>query len=78
MLLENQFDQMEHREFTELQWQRGYHMFRHRSNFKAAAKVFTQWALPTEQLVLLFSEMYPGRYIDDLMQLYPDLLKYQK
>ena len=48
-------------------------MFRHRANFKAAAKVFTQWALPTEQLVLLFAEMFPSRYIDDLMQLFPDI-----
>ena len=42
-------------------------MFRQRNNYRAAAKVFMQWALPTEQLVLLFSEMFPSRYIDDLM-----------
>ena len=34
-------------------------MFRQRLNYKAAAKVFTQWTLPTEQLILLFAEMFP-------------------
>ena len=32
-----------------------------RNNYKAAAKVFKEWALPTEQLCLLFSEMFPRR-----------------
>lgn len=53
-------------------------MFRQRNNYKAAAKVFTQWALPTEQLCLLFSEMFPKRYVDDLMLMFPDLQQASK
>ena len=67
MLLENQFEQLDVKEFAHLQFQRGYYMFRNRMNYKAACKVFTQWALPTEQLILLFSEMYPQHYVDDLL-----------
>ena len=48
-------------------------MFRTRLNYWAAAKVFTQWALPTEQLILLFAEMYPQHYVDDLTQMFPEL-----
>ena len=48
-------------------------MFRQRHNYRAAAKVFTQWSLPTEQLCLLFAEMFPKRYVDDLLMMFPDL-----
>jgi len=61
MLVDNQFDQLEVKDYTQLQFQRGYYMFKQRNNYKAAAKVFAQWALPTEQLCLLFSEMFPKR-----------------
>ena len=61
-----------------MQLQRGYFMFRQRNNYKAAAKVFTQWALPTEQLCLLFAEMFPKRYVDDLMNMFPELAQSSK
>ena len=48
-------------------------MFHKRGNFRAAAKVFTQWSLPPEQLILLFADLFPKRYIDDLMQMFPEL-----
>ena len=48
-------------------------MFRQKANYRAAAKVFDEWILPTEQLVLLFAEMLPKTYIDDLMQMFPTL-----
>ena len=35
--------------------------------------MFDEWILPTEQLVLLFAEMLPKTYIDDLMQMFPTL-----
>ena len=73
MLLENQFDQLDFKDYAHLQFQRGYYMFRTRLNYWAAAKVFTQWALPTEQLILLFAEMYPQHYVDDLTQMFPEL-----
>ena len=60
MLIENQFDQFEIKDFTKLQFERGYFM-QSRNNYKAAAKVFKEWSLPTEQLCLLFSEMFPRR-----------------
>ena len=73
MLVENRFGQLDKKEYTHLQYQRGYYMFRQKANYRAAAKVFDEWSLPTEQLVLLFAEMLPKRYIDDLMQMFPTL-----
>ena len=29
-----------------------------------------KWHLPTEQLVLLFSEIYPNKYVDDMMKIF--------
>ena len=66
MLLENSFEELTTLEYTQLQWQRGYHQFKNLQNFKAAAKMFTRYALPTEQLLLLFAEIFPQRYVDDL------------
>ena len=70
MLLENGFDQISMSEYTSLQWERGIFFFKHKRNFKASQKIFTKWHLPTEQLVLLFSEVYPNKYVDDMMKIF--------
>ena len=39
-------------------------------NYRAAMKVFTRYNLPTEQLLLLFADILPQKYIDDLISLF--------
>ena len=70
MLLENGFDQISLSEYTSLQWERGIFFFKQKKNYKASRKIFTKWHLPTEQLVLLFSEVYPNKYVDDMMNIF--------
>ena len=70
MILEKGFEGISMSDYTSLQWERGMHFFKSKRNFKAARKVFKQWSLPTEQLILLFSEIYPNKYVDDMMVLF--------
>ena len=70
MILESGFDGISMSDYTSLQWERGLYFFKTKKNYKAARKVFTKWHLPTEQLVILFSEIYPNKYVDDMMTIF--------
>ena len=64
VLIENDFERLTHSEQVQLQWQRGNYFFKERLNYRAAVKVFTRCSLPTEQLILLFADVLPKKYID--------------
>ena len=52
----------------DLQRKWAFHLFIHERDFKYSANIFQAWSQPrTEALVLLFAEMYPRVYIDDML-----------
>ena len=57
-------------EYQLLQLHRGYYFFRKRKHYQAALKVFKEFSLPSEFLILLFSELFPIKFVEDLVKLF--------
>ena len=56
-------------QYIAIQRQSGLHYFMKKFNYDAALACFTEWRLPLPQLILLFAEVYPKKFIDDLLKM---------
>ena len=39
-------------------------------NYDLSLACFTEWRLPLQTLILLFAEVYPKKYIDELQKIF--------
>jgi len=51
-----------------MQRESGLHNFVVKQNYEAALDCFTEWRFPLENLIVLFSELLPKKYINKHMK----------
>jgi hypothetical protein len=65
-LIDNDCPLLSISDYVTIQREAGLHSFIFKQHFEYALNCFTEWRLPLPELILLFSELYPRKYIDDL------------
>jgi len=57
-------------DYVAIQRELGLHNFDKKQNFDFALATFTEWRYPLHNLICLFSELYPKKYMDDLKKMF--------
>jgi hypothetical protein len=68
-LIDNDCTLITEDDYVAIQRESGLHNFDKKQNFDYALATFTEWRYPLHNLISLFSELYPKKYIDDLLKM---------
>ena len=66
-LLSKHFQKMNEREYRELQRERGFYSFIIKGQYNQAKSLFRRFQVRTEEVVLLFAQMFPTQYINSMI-----------
>lgn len=66
-LLENNFESLTRDQYDKLQREKGFYNFIVKKRYSIAKEIFTEYKVPLQMVLLLFSEVFPKRYIETMI-----------
>eukprot|EP00347_Sterkiella_histriomuscorum_P020588 403337236 len=70
LLLDNNFDGMTKEQYDKLQREKGFYNFIVKRRYYIAKDIFKEYKVPQQQVILLFSEIYPTIFIQKLIEMF--------
>lgn len=69
-LLENNFESLTREQYEKLQREKGFYNFIVKRDFYIAREIFKEFKVPLQMVILLFSELFPKVYIENMKDMF--------